>query len=232
MIHDRRFPGESTQYREARDALLEREIELRRRIEEVAALRRSLPRGGRVPDDYVFDEVSGGGATGKPTVRQTRFSELLAPGKDTLVVYSFMFAPDGARPCPSCNSILESLDGAHRHVTQRVNLAVVAKAPIARVSDWAASRGWRNLRLLSSLNNRYNRDYFGEDDKGDQWPSLNVFHRDADGIFHTYHTELLFAPREAGQDPRHVDSIWPLWNLLDLTPDGRGTDWRPSHEYG
>src|SRR5262245_21204151 len=221
MIHDRRFPGESTPYREARDTLLRREIELRRRIEEIATLRRKLPRGGRVPEDYVFDEPTTD-AGGKPAVRQVRLSELFAPGKNTLIVYSLMFAPDDPQPCPSCNSILESLDGEARHVTQRVNLAVVAKAPIARVSEWAAKRGWKHLRLLSSLNNRYNRDYYGEDDKGAQWPSLNVFRRDDEGIFHRYHTELMFAPRDPGQDPRHVDSIWPLWSLFDLTPDGRG----------
>jgi len=32
-------------------------------------------------------------------------------------------------------------------------------------------------------------------------------------------------------DPRHVDPIWPLWNLFDFTPEGRGTNWYPKLSY-
>jgi predicted dithiol-disulfide oxidoreductase (DUF899 family) len=55
-------------------------------------------------------------------------------------------------------------------------------------------------------------------------PILNVFARDGDEIRHTWATELMFAPREDGQDPRHVDSIWPIWHVLDMTPGGRAGD--------
>ncbi len=109
---------------------------------------------------------------------------------------------------------------------------VVAKSPIERIRAFARERGWRNLRLLSSATNNYNRHYHGEDDKGAQWPALNVFSRRGGGIHHTFCTELLFAPKEARQDGRHVDLIWPLWNLFDFTPEGRGIDWRPKLEYG
>ena len=42
------FPNESTAYREARNALLDAEIALRRQTEAVAEMRRSLPPGGEV----------------------------------------------------------------------------------------------------------------------------------------------------------------------------------------
>jgi predicted dithiol-disulfide oxidoreductase (DUF899 family) len=87
------------------------------------------------------------------------------------------------------------------------------------------------LRLLSSANNSYNADYHGEDTKGEQMPMLNVFKRRGDAIFHTYSTEMRLVPSDPGQDRRHVDSIWPLWSLLDFTPDGRGTDFHPSLHY-
>jgi hypothetical protein len=58
------FPGESPEYRAAREELLEQEIELRRAMEAVAAARRELPPGGAVPEDYVFE---GAGAGGTPT---------------------------------------------------------------------------------------------------------------------------------------------------------------------
>lgn len=61
-------------------------------------------------------------------------------------------------------------------------------------------------------------------------PSLNVFSKTPDGIFHSYHTEVMFADAESGQDPRHIDMMWPLWNMLDLTPEGRG-DWYLSLSY-
>src|SRR5947209_14572280 len=229
-----RFPGESEEYRRERNRLLEAEAGLRRAIEQVAAQRRALPRGGVVPDDYGFEDASDGG--------QVRFSVLFEAGKDTLVIYSFMFPrysgdtrpgpsegetarlPLSETPCPSCTSILDSLDGAASHLTRRLNLAVVAKSDPDRIRNFAHERGWRHLRLLSSRSNAYNRDYHAATPEDEQMPILNVFVRDGNGIRHSWATELMFAPRDAGEDPRHVDSIWPIWSVLDMTPEGRGTE--------
>ena len=109
--------------------------------------------------------------------------------------------------------------------------ATSRKSPTARIRAHARDRGWRNLRLLSSANNTYNRDYHGEDERGSQLPALNVFTRSDGRIRHAYCTELLFAPSDPGQDARHVDMIWPLWNLFDFTREGRGTDWHPRLDY-
>jgi len=237
-----RFPGESDQYRLARDELLAAEVELRRATERVAAQRRALPPGGAVPQDYVFEEAADG--------NEVKFSELFAPGKDTLVIYSFMFPrysgdprpgpatgktarlPVAETPCPSCTSILDSLDGAAVHLGRAVNLVVSAKSDPARIRDFADDRGWRHLRLLSSRNNGYNRDYHAESPDGEQAPILNVFTRSGNAFHHRWATELMFAPRDEGEDPRHVDSIWPIWNVLDMTPDGRGSgDDIPAMQY-
>ena len=229
-LHAVRLPGETPKYRAARDKLLKNEIALRRQIEAVAAERRKLPLGGALKEDYVFDELAS--ATDHTAVRrEVGLSELFAKGKDTLVVYSYMFGPQMAAPCPLCTSMLDSLAGSAPHITQRINLAVVAKSPIDRILQVARGRGWCDLRLLSSAGNTYNRDYHGETDKGAQLPMLNIFTRRQGRIYHTYGTELLFAPADRGQDGRHVDSIWPLWNVLDLTPDGRGTNWYPKLRY-
>ena len=223
-LHDKRFPGESDEYRRSRDALLERERELRSEIEEVAAQRRGLPLGGELKEDYVFEE-------GEPA-RQARFSELFAPDKNTLMIYSFMFASDADAPCPMCTALLDSLDGGAPHIGDRVNLAVVARAPIAKIRGWASVRGWRNLRLLSSAGNDYNVDYLGETEDGAQLPAINVFRKTEAGIFHSYDAELFHIAPEPGQHPRHADLIWPLWNVFDLTPEGRGTEWFPKVSYG
>jgi len=232
------FPGESADYRAARDRLLEREIELRRATEAVAAARRELPPGGVVPEDYAFD---GADAHGSPT--GVRFSELFAPGKDSLVIYSMMFprdpgdqrpGPDAGQtaqlalvegPCPSCTALLDQLDGAAGHVAERINFVAVAKAPLERVLTFAKERGWRQLRLLSSAGNTYNRDYLAETAEGSQMPMLNVFHRYGGTIRHFWGSELLYAPTDPGQDQRHLGTIEPLWNLFDLTPEGRPSDW-------
>jgi predicted dithiol-disulfide oxidoreductase (DUF899 family) len=227
--HKIRFPGESDSYRAARDKLLAAEIELRRTVESVAAQRRKLPLGGEVPQDYVFEELIRADAVEKK--RAVRMSDLFVDGKDTLILYSFMYGPEVARPCPLCTSIIDALDGEAPHVVQRANLAVVAKSPIKRIGEFAAERGWRHLRFLSSEGSSYNHDYQGENATGDQMPALNVFVRREDKIYHSYSTELLFAPAEPGQDGRHVDMIWPLWNLLDLTPEGRGQKWTPKLAY-
>jgi predicted dithiol-disulfide oxidoreductase (DUF899 family) len=226
--HSVRFPGESETYRSRRDDLLDAEIELRRNLESVAAKRRSLPPGGQVPKDYAFDEAPDDGAT---AARKVTLSKLFAAGKDTLIIYSFMFGPQMAQPCVMCTSILDALDGEAPHVVQRVNLAVVAKSPIARIMEFAKPRGWRNLRLLSSADCGYNQDYHAESAAGDQLPALNVFVRRDGAIRHFYSTELLYVPFDPGQDGRHVDLIWPLWNLFDFTPDGRGEKWYPRLSY-
>jgi predicted dithiol-disulfide oxidoreductase (DUF899 family) len=226
--HSVRFPGESETYRSRRDELLEAEIELRRNIESAAAKRRRLPLGGQVPKDYAFAEAGDDGAT---TARKVTLSKLFAPGKDTLIIYSFMYGPQMAEPCVMCTSILDALNGEAPHVVQRVNLAVVAKSPIARIMEFTTPRGWRNLRLLSSADCSYNQDYHAESAAGDQLPALNVFVRRDGAIHHFYNTEMLYVPSEPGQDGRHVDLIWPLWNLFDFTPDGRGEKWYPRLSY-
>ena len=238
------FPGESAEYRTARDRLLEQEIELRRAMEAVAAARRELPPGGPVPQDYVFQ---GEGADGAPT--DVRLSDLFGPAKDSLVIYSFMFPrdpgdgtpgpPDGDTsllplaegPCPSCAALLDQLDGAAEHAAQHLNLAVVAKAPLPRVLTFARERGWRRLRLLSSAGNTYNADYLAETPDGLQRPMLTVFRREGEVIRHFWSSELLYAPVDPGQEPRHVGTLEPLWNLLDLTPMGRPTDWAEQFSY-
>jgi predicted dithiol-disulfide oxidoreductase (DUF899 family) len=220
--HAAKFPGESARYRTARNRLLAAEIDLRRQVERVASMRRKLPLGGPVPEDYAFDQGSGG---------QVNLSELFRDGLDTLLIYSYMFGPQAKQPCPMCTSFIDSLDGAAEHLTQRASLAVAAKSPIGRIQQIAKSRGWRHLRLLSSANNNYNRDYHGEDSEGNQLPMLNVFARRKGKLYHTYATELQFLAPEKGQNQRHIDMMWPLWNLLDLTPEGRGTNWFPSLTY-
>jgi len=238
------FPGESAEYRAARNQLLEQEIELRRAMEAVAAARRRLPSGGVVPQDFVFQTQGPGSG-----VAEVRLSELFAPGKDSLVIYSMMFprdseddrpGPAGGQtallplaqsPCPSCTAFLDQLDGTAGHASQRINLAAAAKAPIEHILTFAAERGWRHLRLLSTAGTTYNRDYLAETPDGEQQPMLNVFHRDGNTIRHFWGSELFYAPWDPGEGPRHVGTLEPLWNLFDLTPEGRGTDWDEQLSY-
>jgi predicted dithiol-disulfide oxidoreductase (DUF899 family) len=238
------FPGESASYRAARDHLLEQEIALRRAMESVAEARRHLPPGGLVPEDYVFEGAGPDGGSIK-----VKLSELFAPGKDSLVIYNFMFPrfPQDARPgpkggatarlkleegpCPSCTALLDQLDGAADHVGQRINFVVIAKAPLSRLLGFAQERGWRRLRLLSAAGNNFKRDYHGETPEGFQWPMLNVFRRYGGEMRHFWSSEMLNGPADPGQDPRHAGTIEPLWNIFDLTPEGRGSDWEEQLSY-
>lgn len=215
-----RFPNEPAAYRSAREALLRAEKDLRKQIEAVAAQRRALPPGGEVPQDYVFEGEQG----------KVRLSELFTRGS-TLVVYSFMYGPEMGEACPMCTSILDGLDGNALHIAQRTDLVVIAKSPLERILAFARNRGWKNLGLLSSAGNSYNVDYYGEDAEGRQWPMLNAFTRVSGKMRHTWGSELLFLDAEPGQNSRHVDLLWPLWNVLDLTPEGRGKDWYPKLAY-
>src|SRR5262245_35383763 len=218
------FPNESAQYRHARNALLEEEMELRRQIERVAAQRRALPPGGEIAEDYVFEAAGAGGSP-----ERVRLSQLFVPGKDTLAIYSFMFGPERERPCPGCTHFLDGLDGASRHIVQRINLAVVAKSPLPRILSFARERGWRWLDLLSRAGTTYDRDYFGDSTgltpavrkqqefrDGEEWdmPILNVFRREPNGVRHFWGSELLYVPPEPGQEYRHNDLLDPVWNMF------------------
>jgi predicted dithiol-disulfide oxidoreductase (DUF899 family) len=228
--HDKRFPGESDAYRAARNALLAAEVALRKQIEAVSEFRRKLPLGGELTEDYIFEEGAKD-LSDRTTVKQSRLSELFASGKRSLVIYSFMYPPDAESPCPMCTCILDSLNGTALHANDRINFVVVAKASIEKIRDWGRSRSWTNLRLLSSGGNSYNAEYFGENENKDQIPAINVFWKADDRIYHTYNAELFYAPSEPGQHPRHADLLWPLWNLFDLTPEGRGEGWLPKYSY-
>jgi predicted dithiol-disulfide oxidoreductase (DUF899 family) len=157
-FHQNQFPAESAAYRQARDELLAAEIALRKHVEEVAALRRKLPLGGKLQQDYAFDEGAAD-LSDRQTVKQTKFSELFEKGKNSLIIYSFMYAPEAENACPMCTSLLDGLNGNAVHARQRVNFAVVAKAPIQKIRSWASGRGWKNLRLLSSFKNTYKFSY-------------------------------------------------------------------------
>lgn len=234
------FPGESSAYRTARNALLAEEMELRRHLERLAAQRRALPRGGEVKEDYVFERADARGQAAK-----VRMSALFAGGKNTLAIYSFMFGPERKRPCPGCTHFLDGLNGSTPHLQQRINFWVVAKSPLRRILDFAAERHWHHLPLLSTAGNLYDADYYGDSTKlsaqmreqqefkaGEEWdmPMLNVFRRDGNSIWHFWGSELLYVPPEKGQQYRHNDLLDPLWNMLDVAPEGRG-DFEPRLEY-
>jgi Bacterial protein of unknown function (DUF899) len=148
-----------------------------------------------------------------------------------------MFDPDDAgQPlavaCPACTSIIDALDGEAPHIVQRINLAVSTKAPIQRFREHARSRGWRNVRLLSCANTTYNHDYHTESPDDKQDPIATVFVRHDGKIHHFWSSELYWVPTDSGQHFRHVDFMWPPWNVFDRTPDGRGSDWGPRLKYG
>src|ERR1044071_2877034 len=225
------YPNESAEYREARNALLEAEISLRRQIEAVAAQRRALPPGGEVPEDYLFERI---GANSMP--EKIAMSKLF-DRHDTLIIYSFMYGPERATPCPMCTHLLDSINGGAKHVGQRASLYVVAKSPIARLIAWARGRRWDDLQFLSTAGNSYDADYFGDSSKvpaeirkrrdpkgGPDWDEtmFNVFRLHDGKVRHCWGSELTWAPEDPGQHHRSGDAVNALWGLLDMTPEGRG----------
>jgi predicted dithiol-disulfide oxidoreductase (DUF899 family) len=212
------FPNESPENRRARNALLAEEIELRRHIERVAALRRALPPGGEIPEDYAFESSNGA----------VRVSQLFGD-KDTLVIYSMMFGPQRERACPMCTAMLTSWEGTARNLRERVALAVTARSPIERLLDFKKERGWQNLQMYSDVKGDYTRAYVSADD-GDM-PGLSVFTRRDGTVRHFWSGEMSGEMADAGQDPRGAPDLDPLWTILDLTPEGRGATWYPKLEY-
>jgi predicted dithiol-disulfide oxidoreductase (DUF899 family) len=214
------FPNESSEYRRARQALLEAEIELRRHIERVAEQRRALPPGGEVLKAYSFQGEQG----------PASFADLFG-NKQTLVVYNYMFGPHRQRPCPMCTSMLSSLEGEARDIEQRVALAITARSPIEKLLDFKRERGWRYLKLYSDTTGEFSRDYHAIAPDGTDAPNLQIFTRDGATIRHFWTGEMGLEQADPGQDPRgHVD-LMPIWNVLDCTREGRGVNWYPKLDY-
>jgi predicted dithiol-disulfide oxidoreductase (DUF899 family) len=212
------FPNESSEYRTARNALLAEEIELRRHIERVAAQRRGLPEGGKIPQDFEFIGESG----------PVHFSSLFG-NKNTLLVYSMMYGPQRKTPCPMCTSFLTSWNGTAVNLRERVAIVVTARSPIERLLDYRQQRGFANLPFVSDGSGEYTRTYVNPED-GDV-PGFSVFTRREDGIHHFYSGEMSGEMADPGQDPRGAPDLDPLWLMLDLTPEGRGADWYPKLDY-
>jgi len=215
-----RIPGESPEYRAARTALLAEEIALRRHIERVAEQRRALPPGALVTGAYRFQ-----GEEGEVSL------EGLFRDKDTLVTYSYMFGPQRERPCPMCTNALGAWDANAADFDQRASLAVIARSPLEKLLAFKRERGWRNLRLYTDLTGDFFRDWFGLTPEGDEIPSTNVFTRRDGAVRHFWTGEMTGSTADPGQDPRGAPDAAPLWNLLDMTPGGRGGDWYPSLDY-
>ncbi len=209
--------GESPEYRRARTALLAEEIALRRQIERVARQRRALPPGPPVARQYVFDGAGG----------PASLADLFGP-HDTLVVYKFMYGPERARPCPMCTAAMSAWDGNADHIGQKASLVMVARSPIGRLAAFAEERGWKHLRLYSDMSGDYTRDFVHPEDA--DVPGLNVFTR-RDGTIRHFWQDEMGQTADPGEDPRGAPDLMPLWNFLDLTPEGRDPQWYPSLAY-
>ncbi|HEX4199321.1 MAG TPA: DUF899 family protein [Caulobacteraceae bacterium] len=213
-----RFPNESAEYRAARNALLAEEIEVRRHIERVAEQRRALPPGGEVTQSFQFEGENG------PVSLADLFGD-----KETLFLYSYMFGPQRARPCPMCTSQLSALDGEAKDIEQNIAMAIVARSPIERLTAVRRERGWRDLKLYSDPSGDYTRAYVSAEDA--DVPAFNVFTR-RDGVIRLFWShEMGFETADPGQDPRTANETMPIWSILDLTPEGRRPDWYPSLNY-
>jgi predicted dithiol-disulfide oxidoreductase (DUF899 family) len=218
---DIRFPNESPEYRTARTALLAEEIELRRHLERVAEMRRALPPGGMVPDDYRFIDENGG---------EVGLIDMFGR-HDTLITYHWMFGPKRARPCPMCTSFLGGLAAATGDLTQKVAVAVIGGSPIERQIAFKRERGWGDMPLFQTTNDAFFNVYGGLAPDGSDIPALNVFERTGDRVRHFYAGEMTGETADPGQDPRGAPDLPLIWNLFDLTRRGRDPDWYPSLSY-
>lgn len=215
------LPGESAEYGAAREALLAKEIEARRHLTRLAEMRQALPPGPVVEKDYRFIDETG---------REVGLIDLFGR-HDTLIVYFWMFGPERDRPCPMCTNLIGGIEGNAADIMQRAAYKVASRSPVARMRDFAAERGWTHTEFVQTLGDDYIADLAGLDGStGYDIPALAVYRRDGDKVRYFYVGEMPAEAADPGQDPRGVD-IAPLWNILDLTPEGRGTDWYPKLDY-
>ena len=216
-----RFPGESGAYAAAREALLAEEIELRRHLTRVAEQRRALPAGPIIEKDYRFVDANGA---------ELGLIDLFG-GHDTLVTYFWMYGPQRTRPCPMCTNLLGPLNGNAADIKQRAALKILGRSPVERQLAFAQERGWANLDFVQTVGDDYARDLGVLTPKGDEYPALVVYRRDGRRARLFWAGEVSGEMADPGQDPRGAVDLAPLWNILDLTPEGRDPHWYPKLSY-
>lgn len=214
-----RWPNESAEYRRARTALLAEEIELRRQIQRVAAQRRALPPGGAAKNYRFLDEEG----------KEVGLAELFGR-HDTLFTYFWMYGPERERPCPMCTSFVGSLDIPAPDIEQRVAMAIIGRSTVERQQAFARERGWRNLKFYQTIGDDFARDHHALTD-GEEWAAVLVWKREGDQVRLFWGAEGGPETADPGFDPHLAPDPTPLWNILDWTPEGRGTDWYPKLKY-
>lgn len=215
------FPGESPEYARARIELLAEEIRARRQMTAVAERRQALPPGPVVDKAYRFKDENG---------QDVGLAELFGD-KDTLVTYFWMYGPERDRPCPMCTNLLGSVNGNAADIKQRVALKILGRSPVERQNAFAAERGWRDLDFIQTVGDDYAQDLGVLMDDKSEYPALVVFKKDGDAVRVFWASEMRLEMADPGQDPRDAPDLGVLWSVLDLTPDGRGTDWYPKLRY-
>ncbi|HEX5864813.1 MAG TPA: DUF899 family protein [Casimicrobiaceae bacterium] len=204
------------------------EIALMRQGERVAELRRQLPEGASV-QNYVFEEGPADLGAGDAPTRTVRLSELFTGPDRSVVIYHFMYGKKQTNACPMCTLIIDGWNGVAHHLAQNVDVAIVAAADPTALRAHARRRGWDKLRLLSCGANTFKYDLRSEDREGSQDSTVSVFTRGKDGTLrHCYsaHPSMADDIKERG-----LDLLCPVYNILDLTRQGRG-DWYAELGYG
>ena len=215
------FPGASTAYDVARKALLAEEIEFRRHMTRLGEQRRALPPGPVIEKDYRFKDEQ---------AVEVGLRDLFGD-KDTLVTYFWMYGPQRERPCPMCTNWLGAVNGNAADIKQRVALKILGRSPVERQYAFAQERGWRDLNFVQTVGDDYATDLGVLHADGSEYPALVVFKRDGEKVRLFWASEMSREMADPGQDPRDAPDIASLWSVLDLTPDGRGTDWYPKLQY-
>jgi len=217
----RPLPGESAKYTSARKQLLAAEIEARRKLTRLAEQRQALPKGPVVEKNYRFKDANG---------VDVGLANLFGR-HSTLITYFWMYGPDRARPCPMCTNFLGGANGNAADVKQRAAFKILGRSTVERQKAFAMERGWHDLDFVQSLGDEYAKDHGLLDDDDGEYPGFAVFKKENDKVRYFYVAEMPPEAADPGQDPRAAVDIAPLWNILDMTPEGRGKDWYPSLEY-
>lgn len=211
------FKNESDAYANARRELLAAEIDARRVLTALAEKRRALPPGPVVRADWCFKDASGA---------DLRLSDLFDDHR-TLITYFWMYGPERERPCPMCTDTLSGLNGVVRQVMKRAAFKILGRSSVARQLEFARERGWTDLQFVHTVGDDYASDLGLLLDDGTEAPAFTVYQREGDVVRVFYNSEMPIEAADPGQDPRGPTDLSPLWNVLDHTPEGRGTDWRP-----
>lgn len=194
-MSDSQFPTMTAELEKAQEQL----IAARKKVDE---LRKKIEQ--KQVKDYTLKDLSGNSVT---------LASLFGDKSDLILVHNM------GKSCSYCTMWADNLIGVKGHLSDRAAFVVVSFDDPKTAKEFGDSRGW-DFPFYSNGDSDFFKDMGFESDKGDPWPGVSTFYKEADGTIKRI-SYAYFGPG---------DDFCNVWHFFDMLKDG-SNGWSPKYKY-